>query len=52
MRETAALASFVVSVVFMVIGVAYGLGGDHATALPAVVVSLLALGLGATLLRK
>lgn len=51
-RETWAVTCFVVSVVMMIIGVRYGLAGDHETAVPAVLVSLLSLLLGATLIRR
>lgn len=50
-RQTWGVAALVVAVVFMVIGVSAGLSGNHETALPAVVVSILSLLLGATLIK-
>lgn len=44
--------AFTVSVVMMIIGVSQGLAGNHDAAIPAIVISFLALALGLVLGRE
>lgn len=51
-RETWAVAAMVVAVVFGFIGVTTGLNGEHGTAVPCILISIVALLLGAMLIKR
>ncbi len=46
------ITAFVISVIMMIVGVSQGLQGNHGAAVPAIVISLLALAIGVILGRE